>query len=123
MLQDADMFVAAAGAPGTSADVPCLKAWTGAHGRPLDMSIEMMLNARLVIATDAGLAHLAVLCGRPLLMVTADGRPCPGYPWKVRWEEYYAAANWMDADIRMLDGWADPERVADVASQMMGVLV
>jgi hypothetical protein len=71
------LSVFAGGAADSSYDVPCVKAWD--FGRGLDATIEAMHAARLVVATDAGLAHLAVLCGRPLLMIThANGLVAPG---------------------------------------------
>lgn len=55
--------------------IPC--SWS--HPRPLDCTIHWLRQAKLVVATDAGLAHLAVWCGRPLLLVShLDGRVAPG---------------------------------------------
>lgn len=113
--------VFAAGAPDSSASVPCPKAWE--YDRFLDASIQAMRSARLVIATDAGLAHLAVLCGRPLLLITYNGKVAPGAVrdprgrvmepeyWLVRLDEYYHAANHTGAPIIPFDGWEHPGEV------------
>lgn len=118
-LVDAGLSVFAGGAPDSSYDVPCPVAWD--FGRFLDATIEAMLSAQLVIATDAGLAHLAVLCGRPLLGIThADHRVAPG-PFvdevgKVSRPEYwqvyrhrYDGANHTGSPITWLPwAWHDP---------------
>lgn len=75
-LVDRGVDVFAAGAPDSSARVPCSTAWE--HPRFLDASIEAIRSARLVVATDAGLAHLAVLCGAPLLLITHGRLTAPG---------------------------------------------
>lgn len=99
------------------------RAWD--YERTLDATIEAMRAARLVIATDAGLAHLAVLCGAPLLLVGANGgRVAPGQPtdgdgkpqapeyWPIRIEEYYRAANHTGAMIEVAGhGWSQPAAV------------
>ena len=131
-----DMFagidgVFAAGAPDSSYEVSCPRAWD--YSRFLDASIEAIRSARLVVATDAGLAHLAVLCGTPLLMVTHRGLVAPGpvldergramMPeyWPVRWEEYYVAANHMGVHMeRVYDGWTNPEKVVARALELAG---
>jgi hypothetical protein len=78
--------VFAAGAPDSSFELDCEKAWD--YERFLDASIEAMLSAKTVIATDNGLAFLALLCGKSLnLIVYKDGLTAPGYP-KIRTERY-----------------------------------
>lgn len=106
-----------------SYDVEGVRAWD--FERPLDATIEAMQRARLVVATDAGLAHLAVLCGAPLMLVTYRGRVAPGPVidssgrraaddyWPVRLAEYYEAANHMGAPIRTVDGWENPNAVVE----------
>lgn len=128
-LQDSRLRVFGAGAPDSSAAVPCPGAW--AWLRFLDASIEAMRNAKLVVATDAGLAHLAVLCGAPLLLVTYRGRVAPGPVidsrgkvaqqeyWPVRLAEYYGKANHTGAPINVMDGWEDPEAVAAEAALLI----
>lgn len=121
----------AAGAPDSSIAVGCASAWD--YDRFLDASIEAMLNARLVIATDAGLAHLAVLCGADLLLVTYRGRVAPGPVvsssgrvarpeyWSVRVADYYEAANHCGARIETVDGWESVPRVVEKAQTMLAV--
>jgi hypothetical protein len=111
----------AAGAPDSSFNLRCPRAWDAP--RFLDASIEAMRSARLVVATDAGLAHLAVLCGVPLLIITADGRVAPGPVinekgkvterryWEVRWEAYYHSANHMGSPIYHCPEWHRPAKV------------
>jgi hypothetical protein len=120
--------VFAAGAPDSSYDVACPRAWD--YPRFLDASIEAMRSARLVIATDAGLAHLAVLCGAPLLLITHRGLVAPGPVtdskgrvfrpeyWPVRLQEYYRDANHTGSPIEAVDGWMHPERVLEKAKEM-----
>lgn len=121
--------VFAAGAPDSSYDVDVPRAWD--FDRFLDASIEAMRSARLVIATDAGLAHLAVLCGAPLLLVTYRGLVAPGpvidsrgrvthkQYWPVRLDEYYRKAAHTGAPIHTVDGWEDVGRVVAAAERMM----
>lgn len=100
---------------------------TWRSARPLDATIRALRRADCVIATDAGLAHLAVLCGVPeLLLVTYRGRVAPGPVmnaaglvleekyWPVRLEEYYEKANHAGTRIRLVDGWEDPRKVLDL---------
>ena len=69
----------AAGAPDSSADVLCERAWD--YPRYLDATIEAMLSCRVVVATNSGLAMLALLCGKPLYIIAAAaGHSGPGYP-------------------------------------------
>lgn len=113
----------AAGAPDSSYDVTCDRAWD--YDRFLDASIEAMRSARLVVATDAGLAHLAVLCGTPLLLITHDGLVAPGPVsgseghvlepayWPVRLHEYYQQANHTDSPIHVSGAFQDPDTVLE----------
>lgn len=128
----------AAGAPDSShPGVAGRAAWD--FPRFLDATIEAMRQAALVIATDAGLAHLAVLCGAPLLLVTYRGLVAPGpvidsSGRKAR-DAYWSAghapnggpcrfesANHMRAPIVKVDGWKHPERVAARAAEMVRML-
>lgn len=130
MLRIRGAKVFAGGAPDSSYDVPCHLAWE--HRRFLDATIEAMLSARLVIATDAGLAHLAVLCGRPLLLITYHGLVAPGPVRNVHGKKVLAeywpagqgpategcrfeAANHTGSDITKLSAWDDPYLVACAA--------
>jgi len=122
-LKAAGLKVMAAGNRDASSDVPALKLWE--FQRPLDASIEAMRNARLVVATDAGLAHLAVLCGAPLLLIShGAGVVAPGPVldehgtversayWTICFEEYYHSANHTGSPIDVVqDGWMEPDKV------------
>jgi len=118
-------IVHAAGAPDSSFDVKrCARAWD--YERPLDASIQAMHSAELVIATDAGLAHLAVLCGRPLIMLThAEGLVAPGSDdvgkpyWPVK-RERYDEENHTDCAIQLLHhAWDRPESAVFMALSWM----
>ena len=122
--------VFAAGAPDSSYDVTPRNAWL--YDRFTDASIEAMRKARLCVATDAGLAHLAVLCGTPLLLLTHEGRVAPGpvvnskghvareHYWPVKLDEYYHAANHMDTPIWTYDhAWTEPDGVRDRVMQIL----
>jgi hypothetical protein len=123
------MHAFAAGAPDSSVEIGCPSSWD--RKRHLDASIQAMRGARLVVATDAGLAHLAVLCGAPLLLITYRGLVAPGPVldpqgkvmepayWPVRMEEYYHAANHMDSPIWTSHAWEDP---GEVEREMVALL-
>lgn len=97
------------------------------YDRPLDATIQMMRQAKLVIAACSGLAHLAVLCGAPLLLFTYRGQVAPGPVinsrgrfvqadyWDVRWKQYYHDANHLKSPIIPVDGWEYPERIVTSA--------
>lgn len=124
--------VFAAGAPDSSYDLQVPRAWD--YARFLDASIEALRSARLCIATDAGLAHLAVLCGTPLLLITHQGLVAPGPVsdargrviqeayWPVKMAEYYTdpQVNHTGAHIEDVDGWNHPERVLQRAKEIIG---
>lgn len=124
----AKYWVTAAGAPDSSVHVPVPATWQ--CDRFLDATICAMRNA-VVVATDAGLAHLAVLMGRPLVIITAGGLVAPGPQldpegevlkdayWPVRFDEYYAKANHMNAPITMVDGWNDLDAVVAAVEAML----
>lgn len=91
--------------------------------RFLDASIEAIRSAKLVVATDTGLAHLAVLCGAPLLVITYQDRTAPGPQVDARghvmlekygpieFEEFYRKPNHTGSPIHFIDGWNDPAAV------------
>lgn len=119
----------AAGAPDSSFEVDCPRAWD--HPRFLDATIEAMLSARLVIATTSGLSLLAVLCGRPLLLVTyrglvapgpivhADGRVLRSAYRTVPLDRYYHPMNHRGTPIHVVDGWEDPSRVTRAVERIL----
>lgn len=122
--------VFAAGAPDSSCPIGCERAWD--YTRFFDASLEAVLNARLVIATDAGLAHLAVLCGTPLLVITHEkGLVAPGpsedETGRVMDDEYwpikthrYEEANHLGSPINFLDrSWYDMDLIVNTALEMM----
>lgn len=130
-LTHSGLRVFAAGAADSSYDVDChgfaRRAWD--YGRSLDVSLRAILQCRSVIATDAGLAHLAVLCGRPLLMIThAQGLVAAGTDdrgnayWPVMIDRY-RAENHLNAPIRMVQhAWDDPDKVARAAAEFLADL-
>ena len=123
--------VFAAGAPDSSQQVDCPAAWD--FNRPhLDASIEAMLSADLVVASDSGLAHLAILCGRPLLLLSHNGKVAPGPVidshgrqarkeyWPVRMAEYYHAANHKAAPIyECATAWDEPATVRETIERII----
>lgn len=106
----------------TSCEVEGNAAWH--YRRPLDATIEAMRKARLVVATDAGLAHLALLCGAPLLLITygpgltapgpvldADGKRLAHRYGPVK-AHRYAEGNHRDTHLEFLHfAWEDPDMV------------
>lgn len=96
--------VFAAGSAEASFDVPCLRAWD--YERFLDATIEAILSSRLVVCTDSGLAHLAVQCGKPILVVMYKGRPGPGSNWSIKWKRYQSE-NHLGSPIEKINGWED----------------
>lgn len=117
----------AAGAPDSSFPVSCECSWD--YDRFLDATIEAMLSAKIVIATDAGLAHLAVLCGRPLLMIShgpglvAFGKDDRGKPyWPIHMDRF-RAENHLNAPIRVVqNAWFSAEKVYFAATEFLGDL-
>jgi len=130
LLQSWGLDTFAAGAPDSSGEVSCPAAWD--FVRFFDASLEAILNAKLVVATDAGLAHLAVLCGTPLLMIThGEALVAPGASinetgfemdaeyWPVKIERY-EEANHLHSEIRVLrHAWYDLELVAGTIQSMV----
>lgn len=97
--------VFAAGAKDSSHHtIKCDAAWN--YPRHLDATVEAMLSAKMVVSTDTGLAHLAVLCGRPLMIIChGNGYTGPGSN-KVQYWRFHAA-NHMQAPIGFLNhSWA-----------------
>lgn len=125
-LQAEGLDVFAGGAPDSSYEVPCPRAWE--YERFLDATLEAMHAADLVIATDAGLAHLAVLCGRPLKIISyRDGIVAPGPNvnergrkladefWPIHRHRYEEGAHTGSPWEIMPYTWNDPERVLEAA--------
>ena len=93
-------------------------ACTWLYDRPLDATIAAMLAADLVIATDAGLAHLALLCGRPLMMVVSgmQRRTAPGYH-PVKWHRYAQVNHRHNFFMAVANTWEHPALIS-AAAQM-----
>lgn len=102
------------------------------YERPLDATIEAMNTSRLVVATDAGLAHLAVLQGRPLVMIAhEDGIVAPGPQvdanGRILQRSYgpidmnrYKVANHTGSPIGVIDyGWYEPHTVVDAVTSYL----
>ena len=112
MLHGLSVF--AAGHPNASYNsLSCKCAWSPDMGdRYLDNSIAAMLRAKIVLATDGGLAHLALMCGKPLLLIShgeglvADGVDDVGKPyWPIKLERF-VKENHCDAPIWVVyDAW------------------
>jgi hypothetical protein len=124
LLTDRGLSVFAAGAPCTTEFVQCPMA--PAYTRPLDASIEAMLAAKVVVSTDSGLAHLAVMCGRPLVMIShgeglvADGFDDVGHPyWPIKLDRF-EAENHTGSQIKVVHhAWHDPEVVHDAITEVL----
>ena len=123
-LQSEGLNVFAAGAADSSYDVPCSKAWE--YDRCLDATIDAIGNSKLVLATDAGIAHLAVQCGKPLIMISyKNGIVSPGpvrdKNGKVVKKDYwpimlhrFKAENHTGSDIKVVhDSWDDVDKVIE----------
>lgn len=115
-MQDNNLAVFAVGSPDASFNVPCKKAWS--YDRFFDATLEAILSSKLVICTDSGLAHLAVQCGKPILMITFNGQPGPKTKWKVKWNRYNLE-NHLNSIIKSVDGWNDIDLVFKTAIQML----
>lgn len=130
-LDDRDLKVFVAGVKDASFPLEGYPAsWD--YDRPLDAVIEAMRQPGvLVVAACSGLAHLAVLCGTPLLLFTYRGMVAPGpvinssgrfvqaHYWPVRMKEYYHAANHMHSPIIEGDYWEHPGLLAGTAAKLL----
>lgn len=123
--------VFAVGSPHASQSVNCPTAWDH-NRRYLDATIEAINSCELVVATDSGIAHLAMLCGKPLLLLSYRGLVAPGPViahngkqaraeyWSVRMDEYYFSANWMNAPIyECPTAWDEPISVRDMIEEIL----
>jgi hypothetical protein len=96
------------------------------YQRYLDATIAAMRRTRLVVATDSGLAHLAVWCGTPILLISHQNRlVAPGpvrdgsgtitrkHYWPINMR-HYSSENHLCAQICVLDHtWDDPHAVVN----------
>ena len=83
----------------------------------------------MTLAFPDARAGLAVLCGRPLLMIThANGLVAPGVtdtgqPWWPVLIARYRAENHLNAPIRMVQhAWSDPGKVAAACQEFLADL-
>jgi len=104
----------AVGAPDSSKALGCPCLWEGEQYTYLDETLAAMLQAKLVIATDAGLAHLAVQCGARVLLIThGDGLVAPGADdkgkpyWSVMWERFRAENHTLSPIYAIHNAWED----------------
>jgi len=94
-------------------DSATLTGWHHGLGkRSLDIALQVMHHATVVVATDSGLAHLAVQAGRPLLMVTDNKRTAPGYQNVVF--KRYDMENHTHSSVRYIDGWTRLKHMYEV---------
>ena len=125
-LAEAGYSVGACGAPDSS-DQAIGVAWKSwEFPRFLDATIAAMLRAKLVIATDNGLAHLAVLCGRPLAIIcyrkdlVAPGSDDKGREYWPIHKNRYARANHQHSPINFMDySWENVDKIVHEAGSMI----
>lgn len=117
------LIVFAAGHPTTSFPVKnCMTAWSGwnRNGKCLDNTIAAMLKAKVVVATDNGLAHLALMCGKPLVLIShKDGLVADGFDdvgnsyWPIKMD-IFERENHTDAPIHIVyDCWHSIKPILD----------
>ena len=99
--------VFAAGAADSSGEIVSPASWS--YERFLDASIEGMLSSKVVIATDTGLGYLALLCGKPLILISSDGKTCPSYK-KISLKRFQGV-NHMKMNIDIVDAWTDIKNI------------
>lgn len=104
-----DFSIFAAGSPDSSFEINCCSAWD--YDRYLDASIEAIINSKIVITTDNGLAFLSLLCGKDICLIShSDGRTAPGYR-KIN-KRRYDRINHTNADIDIIDdSWKDGDGI------------
>lgn len=79
------------------------------YDRQLDATIAMMQQAQVVVCTDSGLAHLAAMMGKPIVMVTYKGYTAPGTKG-VQWKRYHSDHP-DGTSIEEVHGWYNENRV------------
>ena len=104
--------VFAGGAPDSSFELDNIDcAWK--YERYLDATICALLSCKFVIATDNGLAFLALLCGKPLVLISHhDGKTAPGY-LKINMNRYNNI-NFRNVHIETIhNSWTDIKPILD----------
>jgi len=104
----------------TSTDLPelddCWKAWNYSDG--FGVTLHWMRRARLVLATDSGLAHLAVMARAPLKVIYGKAGKASGKT-KGRWAFPYMQAHAMAHCEPILGGWDSPDAVVEAVRQYL----
>jgi len=79
-----------------------------------------MSSARVVVATDSGLAHLALLCDRPLILIShGEGCTAPGY--RIINAQRYAQSNHRQAPLKVVShSWERPDYVMAAVAEFLG---
>ena len=110
----AGLSVVAAGAP----DSRLTMASASPASAAADATLAAMRRPAAVVATD-GLAHLAVACGRPLVMISCGpGLTAPGYR-PIRMDRYHKE-NHAGSPIHVVtDAWDAPERVVQAVREVL----
>lgn len=132
VLKALGLRVFAAGLEETSYPVDAhARAWD--YPRPLDATIQAMSQSKVVLATASGLSLLALLVGKPLVLVAAnEGRVAPGPVadlagkvhhdtyWRVPIASYYRPLNHKNVTIDMISGaWENPGAAIHVVREMV----
>lgn len=84
----------------------------------LDACLEMMQNCRLVLCTESGMAHLAVLAGAPLAIIyDKEGREAGKemWPWNYPHLKMYA----KNTCEPIVGGWNYPDKVINFVSKYL----
>ena len=103
--------VAAIGMKETSVDIPGLTEYSWDYDS-LDASLELIQNCRLVVTTESGMGHLAVLAGAPLKIIyDRKGREAGHPTW--RWNLPHMQAYSKNHCEPILLGWNDPAKVVN----------
>jgi hypothetical protein len=127
-LKRLGLKVFAAGKRETSVLCDVHSAWNY-PGHELDATLEAMESASVVVATDAGLAHLAVQMGKPLVLITyrdlvapgpvldPDGKELAPKYWEVNWQRYTEQNHAGSTFMPLYAGWEDTALVAQAANE------
>jgi ADP-heptose:LPS heptosyltransferase len=112
-LSDAGYSVASLGVKDFSADCPSvdIRSWDYPGG--LDSDIELLQNCKLLICTDAGIAHLGALAGAPMTVIYDQDGILPGYNRRIRWM-FHIIKGYSDAYCEpVINAWNDTDRIFD----------
>ncbi len=116
-LLDAGLDVAAVGMKSTSVDIPGLTEYSWNHDS-LDAALELIQSAKLVVTTESGMGHLAVLAGAPLKVIyDRKGREAGHPTW--RWNLPHMQEYSKNHCEPILLGWNDPAKVVSDVSRYL----